>query len=106
MITFAEARQRAATRWPDYEIARRGYETDTSWILLLLPETAGGRIPLVSKRTGTIRWINEDSDEYAQQHPVEVDGEAITASAVREAFDGCWRCGADQVTYHQVHECS
>ncbi len=31
---------------------------------------------------------------------------ALTASAVREEFDGCWRCGNDQVTYHQVHECS
>lgn len=32
----------------------------------------------------------------------------VLAAAVPErvAFDGCWRCGSDQVTYHQVHECS
>lgn len=30
---------------------------------------------------------------------------AAAASTGREAFDGCWRCGSDQVTYHQVHEC-
>lgn len=101
MITFADARQRVASRWPDYEIAQRGYETDAYWILLLLPETAGGRIPIVAKRGGAVRWINENSDEYSQERPIEV---AEVASA-REAFDGCWRCEADQVTYHQAHEC-
>ena len=102
MITFVDARQRVANRWPDYEIAQRGYETDAHWILLLLPETVGGRIPIVAKRGGAIRWINEDADEYSQERPVEgVD----VASALREEFDGCWRCGNDQVTYHQVHEC-
>jgi hypothetical protein len=70
MITFDDARDIVAAEWRDYVIAPYGYETDTYWILLLLPETAGGRIPLVSKSTGKITWINEDDDRYTQQRPV------------------------------------
>jgi len=70
MLTFAEARRVVAAGWPDYSVAPYGYETDTDWLLLLLPETAGGRIAAVSKATGVIRWINETSGEYTQERPV------------------------------------
>jgi len=70
MLTFAEARRVVGARWPDYSVAPYGYETDTDWLLLLLPETAGGRIAAVSKATGVIRWINETSGEYTQERPV------------------------------------
>jgi len=70
MLTFAEARRVVEARWPDYSVAPYGYETETDWLLLLLPETAGGRIAAVSKATGVIRWINETSGEYTQERPV------------------------------------
>ena len=70
MVTFAEARERIASDWPDYETATYGYESDESWLLVLLPVAAGGRIPAVSKTTGDIQWINENDDEYTQEHPV------------------------------------
>jgi hypothetical protein len=70
MLAFAEARRIVGARWPDYSVAPYGYETETNWLLVLLPETAGGRIPAVSKVTGAIRWINENSDEYTQERPV------------------------------------
>ena len=70
MLTFAEARRVVAAGWPDYSVAPYGYETETDWLLVLLPETAGGRIPVVSKAAGAIRWINENSDEYTQERPV------------------------------------
>jgi hypothetical protein len=70
MLTFDEARRSVAASWPDYRVAPYGYETPTEWLLILLPETAGGRIPVVSKANGTIRWINENSDAYTQRHPV------------------------------------
>lgn len=56
--------------WPDYEIAPYGYETDADYLLLLMPERAGGRIPAVSKATGHIRWINENDDAYSQDQLV------------------------------------
>lgn len=68
--TFDDARQILAQAWPDYDIAAYGYETDENWILLLLPERAGGRVPLVDKQTGTIRWVSAFSDEYSQERPV------------------------------------
>ena len=70
MTTFAQARHAVAARWPDYKVASYGYETATAWLLILLPETAGGRIPVVSKKTGAVRWINENADEYTQENPV------------------------------------
>ena len=69
-VTFDEARAVVKAGWPDYRIATYGYETPADWLLLLLPETAGGRIPAVAKATGAIRWINENSDDYSQQQPV------------------------------------
>lgn len=68
--TFEQARRSVAFRWPDYDVAPYGYEGDSDWLLILLPETAGGRIPAVSKSTGTVRWINENADEYTQERPV------------------------------------
>lgn len=70
MLSFEQARQLVARAWPDYRIAPYGFETAADWLLILLPETAGGRIPAVSKTSGTIRWINENSDAYDQQRPV------------------------------------
>lgn len=69
-MTFEQARAKVASQWPDYKIAPYGYETATDWLLILLPETTGGRIPAVAKASGTIRWINENSAEYSQRHPV------------------------------------
>lgn len=69
-VSFDQARASVAKAWPEYRIAPYGFETNTDWLLILLPETAGGRIPAVSKTTGTIRWINENSDGYSQQRPV------------------------------------
>lgn len=70
MVTFEEARQAVSAAWPDYDIAPYGYETNDSWLVLLLPETTGGRVAAVSKSEGSIRWINENDDEYTQQRPV------------------------------------
>lgn len=69
-VTFEEARRVVEGQWPDYRIAPYGFETAVDWLLILLPETAGGRIPAVSKATGAIRWINENSDAYDQRRPV------------------------------------
>lgn len=71
-VTFDEARAAVKAAWPDYRTAAYGYETPADWLLLLLPETAGGRVPAVAKDTGTVRWINENSDDYSQQSPVGV----------------------------------
>ncbi len=70
MYTFDQARQLVQKRWPEYQVAARGYDGGDDWILLLLPETIGGRIPLVSKATGALSWINENSDRYDQSRPV------------------------------------
>ncbi len=72
MVTFEQAREAVQASWPDYNVAPYGYETDVDWLVLLLPETIGGRIAAVSKATGTIRWINENADEYTQDRPVGV----------------------------------
>lgn len=69
-VSFDDARSAVASAWPDYRVAPYGYETDTAWLMILLPETSGGRIPVVSKRTGAIAWINENADEYTQERPV------------------------------------
>lgn len=69
-VSFDQARASVAAHWPDYKIAPYGFETTVDWLLILLPETAGGRIPAVSKASGAIRWINENSDAYDQQRPV------------------------------------
>jgi len=72
VVTFDEARQTVAAGWPDYRIAPYGFETGKDWLLILLPETAGGRIPAVSKATGAVTWINENSDRYRPDRPVGV----------------------------------
>lgn len=69
-VTFEQARQKVSEAWPDYRIAPYGYESETEFFLLLLPERAGGRIPAVLKSSGRIRWINENADEYTQESPV------------------------------------
>lgn len=69
-MTFDEARAAVKSEWPDYDLAPYGYETDAEWLVLLLPETAGGRIAAVSKGSGTIRWINENAPDYSQERPV------------------------------------
>lgn len=69
MLSFEEARQVVEGRWPDYEVAPFGYEGDSDWLLILLPETAGGRVPAVSKTTGAVKWIGAYSDEYTQERP-------------------------------------
>jgi hypothetical protein len=68
-MTFADARRTVLEQFPDYRIARWGYETDDLWLLIPLPETAGGRIAMVDKETGVIDWINENSDDYSQERP-------------------------------------
>lgn len=70
MITFDDARRTVAQRWPDYTVAPYGYEVDAGWIVLLLPATAGGRLPLVAKSDGSVRWINSFAPEYDQNQPV------------------------------------
>lgn len=70
MISFNEARRAVLSKWPDYKIAGHGYETDAHWLLVLLPETMGGRVPAVDKATGSISWINENSEMYAQDRLV------------------------------------
>lgn len=70
MVTFEEARRAVSAEWPDYDIAPYGYETDDSWLVLLLPETTGGRVAAVSKAEGSVRWINETAAEYTEQRPV------------------------------------
>lgn len=69
-VTFAQARHAVQTAWPDYDVASYGYEGDADWFVLLLPQTAGGRIAAVAKTTGVIRWINENAEEYNQDFPV------------------------------------
>lgn len=70
MLSFEEARQVVEHHWPDYEVAPFGYEGGSDWFLILLPETAGGRVPAVSKATGAVKWTNAYSDEYSQGCPV------------------------------------
>lgn len=70
MITFDDARAAAREAWPDYRFASYGYETDSIWILLTLPETIGGRVGAVTKSTGMMRWIQPYSAEYSQERPV------------------------------------
>jgi hypothetical protein len=69
-FTFEQARQAMRAAWPDYRVADYGYETDAEWLILLLPETAGGRIAAVSKDTGEITWINENAEIFSQERPV------------------------------------
>lgn len=69
-VTFDEARRAVRDQWPDYRLATYGYEGDDHWLLILLPETAGGRVPAVSKETGDIIWINENAAIYTQERPV------------------------------------
>lgn len=69
-VTFGEARQIVLNDWPDYEVAEYGYEGDEHWFVLLLPETAGGRIAGVGKESGEITWINENADIYTEERPV------------------------------------
>lgn len=89
-VTFDEARAAVKAGWPDYRVAAYGYETGKDWLLLLLPETAGGRVPAVSKDTGAVRWINENSDDYSQQSPVgEFPGrEALPLTAASSPASG------------------
>ncbi len=70
MVTFEQARQTVGDKWPDYRIAEYGFEGDDDWFLILLPQTIGGRIPAVSKSSGTITWINENALSYTQEFPV------------------------------------
>ena len=70
METFEQAQQAVQTAWPDYDVAPYGYDGDDDWLVLLLPETAGGRVAAVSKDDGAIRWINENAGEYNQELPV------------------------------------
>lgn len=70
MVTFDQAKATVAEQWPNYELAPYGYEDDEYWFLILLPFTAGGRIPAVSKATGEITWINENADIYTQERLV------------------------------------
>lgn len=72
MVTFEQARRSVETTWPDYDIAPYGYETDSHWLLIPLPERAGGRVPAVSKSTGVTTWIDALSDGYRQDRPVGV----------------------------------
>lgn len=66
--TFDQARREVERR--DYDVAPYGYETDDEWLLVLLPERVGARVPAVSKRTGQLRWIHTHSPEYTEQRPV------------------------------------
>lgn len=68
-LTFEQARQAVASAWPDYVTAPYGYETDRSWLLVLLPERAGGRIPAVDKKTGVVKFIHAYSSEYTEERP-------------------------------------
>lgn len=70
MVTFEEAVRLVQSDWPNYEVASYGYEGDTDWFILLLPPTMGGRVAAVAKAEGTVRWINENADEYMQERPV------------------------------------
>jgi hypothetical protein len=70
MVTFEQARQSVEQAWPDYVVAPYGYEGDDDWFVLLLPTALGARIAAVSKATGTLRWINENADEYFEDQPV------------------------------------
>lgn len=69
-VTFDQARQSVEARWPDYDIAPYGYETDTHWLLIPTPVTVGGRLPAVTKASGSVTWINENSDLYSQERRV------------------------------------
>lgn len=70
MTTFTEARRAVERDWPDYDVADFGYETDSEWLLVLLPQRAGARVPAVSKRTGKLRWLHTFSPEYTEERPV------------------------------------
>lgn len=70
MITFEQALAAVERDWPDYELARHGFETDRHWLLVILPERMGGRIPAVVKATGVIEWVSAYSDEYREDRPV------------------------------------
>lgn len=69
-VSFDEARQLVQGEWPDYKLADYGYEDDERWFLVLLPETMGGRIPVVAKATGDVTWINENAAFYSRERPV------------------------------------
>lgn len=70
MVIFEQARESVQGGWPDYDVAPYGYEGDADWLVFLLPETSGGRVAAVSKTAGTVRWINENADEYVEDRPV------------------------------------
>jgi len=75
-VTFEQARRTVLDQWPDYAVADYGYEDDEYWFLVLLPVTAGGRIPAVVKATGEITWINENAEIYTEERPVGASGTA------------------------------
>lgn len=70
MVSFDDARRIVADAWPDYTIADYGYSGDDHWLLVLLPETIGGRIPAVNKASGDVTWINENAAIYSRERPV------------------------------------
>lgn len=69
-VSFDDARRSVLDESPEYEIAEYGFEGDDHWLLILLPETMGGRIAAVAKVTGEITWINENAAIYEQDRPV------------------------------------
>jgi hypothetical protein len=71
-VTFPEAINTVATQWPDYNVADYGFDGGGEWFVLLLPETAGGRIAAVDKTSGAVRWTNENDNNYTEEHPVSV----------------------------------
>jgi len=82
-VTFEQARQMVIDEWPDYTVAPTGYQDDEVWFVLLLPETAGGRIAVVDKTSGGLSWTNENDRRFTTQRPV---GEAVRAAAVPDLW--------------------
>lgn len=70
MVTFEQARLVVEQQWPDYVVATYGFETDSDWLLVLLPETSGGRVPVVAKRTGVLRWTSTYANDYSEERPI------------------------------------
>lgn len=70
MITFGQARRIVGTAVPGgAQTAPYGYESDSRWFPIMLPERLGGRVPGVSKATGAITWMSAISEEYSDARP-------------------------------------
>lgn len=70
MITFEQARRIVESTIPGGGTTEQyGYETAENWFPVIAPERIGGRVPGVSKKSGSITWMSGSTGEYLTALP-------------------------------------